>query len=109
MRKTLIWLSLAACIPQSLSTCFSQSLLPKALTNTALNNQSGYYAVVSTDEALFVGGGTRDSKVRGSHINKRSSVITRIQLDTFSTVWSMIYQADNDKAGAVTALSLNPS
>ena len=64
MTKNLVWFLMASFVPQSVSTCFSTSYLPKALTNSNEINKSAYYAVEATDEALFLGGGTKDSFLR---------------------------------------------
>ena len=105
---TIQLLSLVTIITLGSSTCFDNSYLPKTLINSSADDNSGYYSVAATDDALFVGGVTDDSKLRGP-IAFRSSVVTRFQLDTFSTVWSMIYQANNDECGSVTALKLDPT
>ena len=95
MVKLKLCLLLATLLSIASTYCYEDQRLPKVLVGD-LDNKSGYYAATTNNQDIFVGGTTNDDTLRPSFLTVKSAVVTRMDAQTFTVIWSMIYNYDYD-------------
>ena len=72
-----------------------------------MSRPSYYYSITGNSEAIYVGGWVEDDKLR--QFGTDNAVITRINIDTLTVNWMMLYRENSDSnLELVTGLALNP-
>ena len=78
------------------------------MTSANYGEFNSYYAITGNNDAIFVGGWTKDDDLIGSSIPDYATVVTRIDLSTLTVVWMMLYTGDDGDMRKVNGLALSP-